>query len=70
MGEFNSYDCYIYYCAQEFLRRNGAAIIVNLQSLKCSTWMQSQKQQDDLCSFPRQTIHNHNNPSLCPDQKR
>ena len=22
------------------------------KSLKCSTWMQSQKQQNDLCSFP------------------
>ena len=29
MGEFNSDDCYIYYCGQEFLRRNGVAIIVN-----------------------------------------
>ena len=29
MGEFNSDDHYIYYCWQEFLRRNGAAIIVN-----------------------------------------
>ena len=29
MGEFNSDDHYIYYCGQEFLRRNGAAIIVN-----------------------------------------
>ena len=28
--------------------------------------MQSQKQQNDLCSFPRQTIQNHSNPSLCP----
>ena len=28
-GEFNSEDHYIYYCAQESLRRNGAAIIVN-----------------------------------------
>ena len=27
--------------------------------------MQSQKQQNDLCSFPRQTIHYHGNPSLC-----
>ena len=27
------------------------------KSPKCSTWMQSQKRQDDLCSFPRQTIH-------------
>ena len=26
------------------------------KSLKCSTWMQSQKRQNDLCSFPRQTI--------------
>ena len=29
MGEFNSDDHYIYYCGQESLRRNGAAIIVN-----------------------------------------
>ena len=29
MGEFNSEDHYIYYSGQEFLRRNGVAIIVN-----------------------------------------
>ena len=29
MGEFKSDDCYIYYCGQESLRRNGVAIIVN-----------------------------------------
>ena len=29
MGEFNSDDHYIYYCRQESLRRNRAAIIVN-----------------------------------------
>ena len=29
MGEFNSDDHYIYYCGQEYLRRNGVAIIVN-----------------------------------------
>ena len=29
MGEFNSDDHSIYYCGQESLRRNGAAIIVN-----------------------------------------
>ena len=29
MGEFNSYDHYIYHCGQESLRRNGVAIIVN-----------------------------------------
>ena len=56
MGEFNSDDHYVYYCGQESLRRNGVAIVVN-KSLKCSTWMQSKKRQNDLCSFPRQTIH-------------
>ena len=29
--------------------------------------MQSQKQQNDLYSFPRQTIQYHSNPSLCPN---
>ena len=69
MGEFNS-DAhyiyyYIYYCiqGQESLRRNGVAIIVN-KSLKCSTWMQSQERQNDLCLFPRQTIQYHSNLSL------
>ena len=60
-------DHYIYYCGQESLRRDRVAIIVN-KSLKCSTWMQSQKQQNDPCSFLRQTIQNHGDPSLCPDQ--
>ena len=26
IGEFNSDDCYVYYCGQESLRRNGVAI--------------------------------------------
>ena len=43
MSECNSDDHYMYYCGQEFLRRNGVAIIVN-RSPKCSTWIQSQKQ--------------------------
>ena len=42
MSELNSDDHYIYHCGQEYLRRNGVAIIVN-KSLKCSTWTQSQK---------------------------
>ena len=67
MGEFNSDDYYIYYCGQESLRRNGVAIMVN-KSLECSTWMQSQKLQNDLCSFPRQTIQYHSKPSLSPDR--
>ena len=55
MGEFHSDDHYIYYCGQESLRRNGVAMMVN-RSPKFSTWMQSQKRQKDLCSFPRQAI--------------
>ena len=29
MGDFNSDDHYMYYCRQEYLRRNGVAIMVN-----------------------------------------
>ena len=29
MDEFNSDECYIYYCGQESFRRNGIAIMVN-----------------------------------------
>ena len=29
MGDFYSDDHYIYYCGQEFLRRNAVALIVN-----------------------------------------
>ena len=50
MGEFDTDDHYIYYCGQESLRRNGLAIMVN-KSPKYSTWMQSQKSQNDLCLF-------------------
>ena len=49
MGEFNSDDHYIYYCGQESLR-------IQQKSPKYSTLMQSQKWQNDLCSFPRLNI--------------
>ena len=29
MDDFNSDDHYIYYCEQQYLRRNGVAIMVN-----------------------------------------
>ena len=35
--------------------------------VKYSTWMQSQKWQNYLCSSPRQTIQHHSNPSLYPN---
>ena len=62
MGEFNPTDHYIYYCGQDSLRRNGVAITVNKSP-------KSQKRQNDLCSFPGQTIQYHSNPSLRPDQQ-
>ena len=65
MGEFNSDDHYIYYWGQESLRRNGVALINQQNSLKCSTWVQPQKWQNDLSSFSRQIIQHHRNPSLC-----
>ena len=66
MGEFNSDDHYMYSCGQEAHRRNGVAFIIN-KNLKCSTWVQSQKWQNDLVLFPRQTSQHHSNPNLGPN---
>ena len=30
-------------------------------------WGESSKRQNDLCSFPSQTIQRHSNPNLCPN---
>ena len=38
------------------------------KSPKRRTWMQSQKQQNNLGLFPRETIQYHGNPSLFPKQ--
>ena len=54
MGNFNSDDRCIYCCGQESLKRNGSSPHSQQKSLKCSSWMQSQKGQNDICSFPRQ----------------
>ena len=65
MGEFNSDDHYIYYCGQEFLRRNGVALTVNKRVqnvvLACSL-----KNDRMISLFPRQTIQYHSNTSLWP----
>ena len=68
MGEFNTHDHYIYYCEQESPQKKWSSHHGQQESPKCSTWMQSQKRQNDLCSSPRQTIQYHGNPSLCPNQ--
>lgn len=65
MGEFNSGNHYICYCGQESHRRKRVALTIN-KSLKYSTWVQSQKWQTNLSSFPRQAIQHQSNPSLCP----
>ena len=52
MGEFNADDHFIYYCGQESLRRNEVAIMVNKRVQNAVLWMQSQKRQNGLCSFP------------------
>ena len=62
MGEFNSHDCYICYCGQESLRRNGVAPIVNKRP-KCSTRVQSQKWWNYFVSFPSQTIQPNSSPT-------
>ena len=66
MGKFNSDDYYIYYCGQESFRRNGVALIVK-RVQNGNTWVQSQKQQNELCSFPRQIIQCHSNATLYPN---
>ena len=67
MGEFNSDDHYIYYCGQESLRRNGIAIMVN-RRVRNAVLGCNLKNDRMICSFPRQTIQYHGNPSLSPDQ--
>ena len=55
MGEFNSYNHYIYYSGQESLRRNRVALIVNKRVqnavLGCNL-----KNDRIICLFPRKTI--------------
>ena len=67
MGEFSSDDHYIFYGGQESLRRNGVAIMVN-KRVRNAVLGCNLKKDSDLCSFPRQTIQYHSNPSLCPNQ--
>ena len=67
MGEFNSDDHYIYYYGQESLRRNAVAIMVN-KRVQNAVLACNLKNDKVICSFPRQTIQYHGDPSLCPNQ--
>ena len=67
VGEFNSDDHYIHYCAQESFRRSGIDIIVNKRVQNAILgWRLKNGRMISL--FPRQTIQYLSNPSLCPDQ--
>ena len=73
MGKFNSDGHCIYCCGQESLRRNGIALLVNKRVWKAvlgcnlkDDRRKKKKREKDLCSFLRQTIQYHSNPSLCP----
>ena len=50
-------------CGQETLRGNGVTLKINR---RVWNWVQFQKWQNNLGSFPRQTIQCHSYPSLCP----
>ena len=67
MGEFNSNDHYIYYCGQEYLRRNGVALIVD-KRIQNAVLGYNLKNDRMICLFPRETIQYHGNPSLWPNQ--
>ena len=49
VGEFNSGDHYIYYRGQESLWKKWSSHHSQQKNPEWSTWMQSQKWQDDLC---------------------
>ena len=84
MGEFNSDDHYIYYCGEEFLERNGGALIVdkrvqnavlgcNLKNYRMISVRFQGKQFNrvSVLQFIHTTIQYYNycsNPSLCPNQ--
>ena len=66
---------FIYIC--RYLH-SGLKLILSMQTIylapdsqqknpKYNTWVQPQKWQNDLGSFPRQIIQYHSNPSLCPN---
>ena len=66
MGEFNLDDQLYLLLRTGIPQKKWSSHHGQQKSLKCSTWMRSQKRQNDLCSFPKQTIQYHSNPSLCP----
>ena len=66
MGDFNSDDNYIYYCGQEYLRRNGVAIMVN-KRVRIAV-LGSQNNRMISVRFQGKPFNIMVVPSLCSDQ--
>ena len=67
MGKFSSDDHCLYYCGREYPRSHGVINPHSQQkSLKYTMWVQRQKPQNDLHSFPRQIIQCHSNQVYAP----
>ena len=49
------------------IHQHESVIGIHMSYIFEITRVQSQKLQNDLFLFPRQTIQYHSNPSLCPD---
>ena len=67
IGEFNSDDHLYLLLWARIPWKKWSSPYSQQKNLKCSNWVQSQKQQIDLSSFPRQTIKYHSNQSLGPN---
>ena len=68
MGEFNSDDHYVYYCGQEFLRRNGVAIMVNKRVRKSVLGCNLKNDRMIYVCFQGKPFNSRVIPSLCPCQ--
>ena len=68
MGEFNSDDHYIYYCGQESLRRNGAAIMVNKRVRNAVLGCNLKNDRMISVCFQGRPFSIRVIPSLCPYQ--
>ena len=63
MGEFNSDDHYIYYCRQESLRRNGAAIQFSCSVVSDSLQPHESQHARPPCPSPTPGVHSDTRPS-------
>ena len=67
IGDFNSDDHLYLLLWARIPWKKWSSPHSQQKNLKCSNWVQSQKRQINLNSFPRQTIKYHSNQSLGPN---